>query len=260
MLPRPELRTTAFALEATIQEVIFVAGPLVVAVLAATISSSAGIVAAAIACMAGTLGFTWTPAVRARRPDRSHDRTGHRLLEALVPWGVRRVLLLGLAYGVAFGAAEVSMPAFAEAHGGRSLGGIALAAFSGGSLIGGILAGAASSSGGLNRRLQAISAAFALVLVLPLLAGSMPQMVVIMLIAGLPIAPSVAIAYNLIERAAVAGTQAEVFGWLSTAVTSGIAVGTAAGGSLIAHTGVHAALMLGICGAALGCAISFTRD
>ena len=260
MLPRPELRTTAFALEATIQEVIFVAGPLVVAVLAATISSSAGIVAAAIACMAGTLGFTFTPAVRARRPDRSHDRTGHRLLEALVPWGVRRVLLLGVAYGVAFGAAEVSMPAFAEAHGGRSLGGIALAAFSGGSLIGGILAGAASSSGGLNRRLQAISAAFALVLVLPLLAGSMPQMVVIMLIAGLPIAPSVAIAYNLIERAAVAGTQAEVFGWLSTAVTSGIAVGTAAGGSLIAHTGVHAALMLGICGAAVGCAVSFTRD
>ncbi|HEY2790069.1 MAG TPA: MFS transporter [Gaiellales bacterium] len=260
MLPRPELRTTAFALEATIQEVIFVAGPLAVAVLAAAFSSSAGIVAAAIACIAGTVGFTWTPVVRARRPDRSHDRTGHRLLEALVPWGVRRVLLLGIAYGVAFGAAEVSMPAFAEGHGGRSLGGIALAAFSGGSLIGGILAGAASSSGGLNRRLQAISAAFTLVLVLPLLAGSMPEMVVIMLIAGLPIAPSVAIAYNLIERAAVAGTQAEVFGWLSTAVTSGIAVGTAAGGSLIAHTGVHAALVLGICGAALGCAISFTRD
>jgi predicted MFS family arabinose efflux permease len=259
MLPRPELRTTAFALEATIQELIFVAGPLVVAVLAATISPSAGIAAAAIACVAGTVGFTWTPAVRARRPDARHDRSGHHLFEALTPWGVRRVLLLGIAYGVAFGAAEVSMPAFAEAHGGRSLGGIALAAFSGGSLIGGVLAGAASASGSLNRRLQAISAAFALVLVLPLLAGSMAQMTVVMLIAGLPIAPSVAIAYNLIEGAAVAGTEAEVFGWLSTAVTSGIALGTAAGGSLIAHRSVHAALALGICGAALGCAISFTR-
>ena len=79
-------------------------------------------------------------------------------------------------------------------------------------------------------------------LVPPLLAGSMTQMAVIMFVAGLPIAPSVAIAYNLIERAAVAGTQAEVFGWLSTAVTAGIAVGTAGGGSLIAHGSVHRAL------------------
>jgi MFS family permease len=261
MLPRPELRTTAFALEATIQEVIFVVGPLLVAVLAATISSSAGVVAAALACVIGTLGFIGTPAVRARRPDPGHDRSGHHVFEALVPWGVRRVLLLGAAYGIAFGAAEVSMPAFAEGHGGRSLGGIALAAFSAGSLIGGILAGAASSEeSGLNRRLQLTSAAFAAVLVLPLLAGSLPQMTVIMLIAGLPIAPSVAIAYNLIERAAVAGTQAEVFGWLSTAVTAGIALGTAGGGSLIAHGSVHRALALAIVGAALGCAISLTRE
>jgi predicted MFS family arabinose efflux permease len=262
MLPRPELRTTAFALEATIQEVIFVVGPLIVAVLAAAISASAGVVAAGFACLVGTLGFIATPAVRARRPDPGHDRSGHHVFEALVPWGVRRILLLGAAYGIAFGAAEVSMPAFAEGHGGRSLGGIALAAFSGGSLIGGILAGAAASSeaSGLNRRLQLISAAFAAVLVLPLLAGSMPQMTVIMLIAGLPIAPSVAIAYNLIERAAVAGTQAEVFGWLSTAVTGGIAIGTAGGGSLIAHGSVHRALALAIVGAALGYAISLTRE
>jgi predicted MFS family arabinose efflux permease len=260
MLPRPELRTTAFALEATIQEVIFVVGPLVVAVLAASISSGAGVVAAAIACVAGTIGFISTPPVRARHPDPGHDRSGHHLLQALVPWGVRRVLLLGLTYGVAFGAAEVSMPAFAEAHGGRSLGGICLAAFSAGSLIGGILAGAASSSGGLNRRLQLISAAFVLVLVPPLFAGSVAQMTVTMLVAGLPIAPSVAIAYNMIERAAVPGTQAEVFGWLSTAVTTGLAVGTAAGGGLIAHTSVQAALALGIAGAALGCAVSFTPE
>jgi predicted MFS family arabinose efflux permease len=260
MLPRPELRTTAYALEATIQEVIFVVGPLVVAVLAASISASAGIVAAGIACIAGAIGFTATPAVRARRPDPAHDRSDHHLLQALVPWGIRRVLVLGIAYGVAFGAAEVAMPAFAEGHGGRSLGGITLAAFSGGSLIGGVVAGAASSAGPLNRRLQIMSAAFALVLVPPLLAGSIAQMAVVMFVAGLPIAPSVAVSYNMLERAAVPGTQAEVFGWMSTSVTIGLAAGTAAGGSLIAHTGVHAALMLGIAGAAVACALSFTAE
>jgi predicted MFS family arabinose efflux permease len=257
MLPRPELRTTAFALEATIQEVIFVAGPLIVAALAATISPSAGVAAAALACLAGTAGFIATPAVRARRPDTSHDRTGQHPFEALLPWGVRRVLLVGLAYGVAFGAAEVSMPAFAEGHGGRSLGGIALAAFSGGSLVGGVLAGAASASGSLDRRLQAISAIFALVLVPPLLAGSLVQMTAVMFVAGLPIAPSVAVAYNLLERAARRGTQAEVFGWMSTAVTAGIAVGTAGGGSLIAHVSVRPALALAVVGAVVACVITF---
>jgi predicted MFS family arabinose efflux permease len=260
MLPRAELRTTAYALEATIQEVIFVVGPLIVGVLAATISASAGIIAAGVACVAGTIGFTTTPAVRARRPDPSHDRSGHHVLQALVPWGIRRLLLLGIAYGVAFGAAEVAMPAFAEAHGGRALGGITLAAFSGGSLVGGILAGAAASAGPLNRRLQVISAAFVLVLIPPLLAGSVVQMAVVMFIAGLPIAPSVAVAYNMLERAAVPGTQAEIFGWMSTAVTIGIAIGTAAGGSLIAHVGVHAALTLGIAGAAVACAITLTAE
>jgi MFS family permease len=260
MLPRPELRTTAYALEATIQEVIFVVGPLIVAALAASISASAGIVAAGVACIAGTIGFTATPAVRARRPDPAHDRSDHHLLQALVPWGIRRVLMLGIAYGVAFGAVEVAMPAFAEGHGGRSLGGITLAAFSGGSLIGGVVAGAASSAGPLNRRLQVISAAFALVLVPPLLAGSIAEMAVIMFVAGLPIAPSVAVSYNMLERAAVPGTQAEVFGWMSTSVTIGLAAGTAAGGSLIAHTGVHASLTLGIAGAAVACALSFTAE
>src|SRR6185312_7584741 len=146
----------------------FVVGPLIVAVLAATISASAGIVAAGVACVADTIGFTSTPAVRARRPDPSHDRSDHHVLQALVPWGIRRLLMLG----IAFGAAEVSMPAFAEGHGGRSLGGITLAAFSAGSLVGGILAGAAASTGPLNRRLQVISAIFVLVLIPPLLAGS----------------------------------------------------------------------------------------
>jgi MFS family permease len=259
MLPRPELRTTAFALEAVLQELLFVAGPLIVAALTTSVSSSAGVAAAGVAGTVGTLAFACTPAVRARRVDSSHDRSSHRLLEALTPWGVRRMLLYSGACGIAFGAAEVAMPAFAENHGGRSLGGIALAAFAGGSLIGGVFGGAAAAASARpDRRLQMISAAFTLALTLPLLAGSMLQMVVIMLIAGLPIAPSFAITYNLIEAAAVPGTQAEVFGWISTSITLTIAFGTAVGGSLIAHVGVHAALVLAIAGAALAMAISFS--
>jgi predicted MFS family arabinose efflux permease len=252
--------SAAFAFEATAQELLFITGPLVVGILTAAISPSAGVIAAGVVSIVGIAGFVMTGPVRDYLPEpHEHGRHGHPL-STLAPPMVRRIVAFSVGYGLAFGAVEVAMPAFAEAHGGRALGGITLAAFSGGSLVGGILAGAAASTGPLNRRLQVISAAFVLVLIPPLLAGSIVQMTVVMFIAGLPIAPSVAVAYNMLERAAVPGTQAEIFGWMSTAVTIGIAVGTAAGGSLIAHVGVHAALTLGIAGAAIACAITLTSE
>ena len=63
---------------------------------------------------------------------------------------------------------------------------------------------------------------FAVVLLLPLLAGSVWMMAVFMLIAGLPIAPSFALTYGMVQHQAGPGTQAEVFGWLSTAIVVGI--------------------------------------
>ena len=255
--PTPDLRATAFALEATLQEVIFISGPLLVAALSAFISPGAGVPAAAILGSAGATGFALTSTIRSRRPDPAHDRTGRRL-HALAPPDVRLTLAFTAAYGVVFGAAEVAMPAFAEQHGGRSLAGFALAAWSSGSLVGGILA-ASMRPPDMWARLRLVSLLFVLTLLPPLFVGSVPAMAVAMFVAGLPIAPSFALAYNLIEQAAVPGTQAEVFGWISTAVTLGIAAGTAGGGGLIAHRSVDASLALAIAGAVAARAILGVR-
>ncbi|HEU0193389.1 MAG TPA: MFS transporter [Gaiellales bacterium] len=251
--PTPGLRATAFALEATLQEVIFVSGPLIVAGLSATISPTAGVPAAAILGSAGAIGFALTSTIRSRRPDPAPEQTG-RLFRALAPADVRLTLVFTAAYGVVFGAAEVAMPAFAEQHGGRSLAGFALAAWSGGSLVGGILA-ASMRPPDMWARLRLVSLLFVLTLLPPLAVGSVPAMAAAMFVAGLPIAPSFALAYNLIERASVPGTQAEVFGWISTSITLGIAAGTAGGGGLIAHRGVDASLALAIAGAVAARAI-----
>jgi len=111
--PTPDLRATAFALEATLQEVIFVSGPLLVAALSASISPGAGVPAAAILGSAGATGFALTSTIRSRRPDPALDRS-HRQLHALAPADVRLTLVFTAFYGVVFGAAEVAMPAFAE--------------------------------------------------------------------------------------------------------------------------------------------------
>lgn len=254
LIPREELHT-AFALEATLQEIIFVSGPLIIGALTALVSASAGIMVTAVLSAAGVIMLARTSQIRSVHAQPRHDGRRSHLLAAAAPPGVRRILTFSAGLGIAFGAVEVAMPAFAESHGGRSLGALALAAWSGGSLVGGLLA-ASRPAPDLPKRLRQTSAAFVAVLFLPLLAHSMAVMTIVMFIAGLPIAPSFAVTYGLVERSALPNTQAEVFGWISTAITMGVALGTAGGGTLISHSGSTASIALGICGAAIAFGIA----
>ena len=60
---------------------------------------------------------------------------------------------------------------------------------------------------------------------------------VLLVIAGIPIAPAFASSYGLVDRLAVPGTTTEAFSWLSTAIVTGISLGTAVGGVVIEHGG-----------------------
>jgi len=152
----------------------------------------------------------------------------------------------------------VSMPAFAELHGTRAQGGLALACFSAGSLVGGLVTGLRH---GIDSKRQLL--VFAVVLpvgfAFPLLAGSLPLMCALVFLAGLPIAPLVTGAYGLVERIAPVGTHAETFAWFGTAVTVGIASGTAVGGWLIDDRGVRAAILLGVIATGLAALIVNAR-
>jgi MFS family permease len=244
----PELRSTIFALEASLQEVFFVGGPLLVALLAA-LTPSAALVGAAVTTCVGTLALVRVDPVRAGEP---HDVDGRTWVGALAAPGVRTFVTLAVFMGLAFGAVEVSMPAFAELHASRSQGGLALACFAAGSLLGGLITGLRHGADS-RRQLLTFAAILPPGLALPLLAGSLPAMCGLVFLAGLPIAPLVTGAYGLVEQIAPAGTQAETFAWFGTAVTAGIAAGTAVGGWLIDDRGVRASIVLGV--AAAGVAV-----
>lgn len=101
-----ELRSTAYALDAALQEVFFVLGPLLVAVLALAAPVLA-LVGAALAAAAGTIGFVRVPSVAvADAVERGHDRR----LGALGFGGMRTIVLLAVAWGMAFGIVEVATP------------------------------------------------------------------------------------------------------------------------------------------------------
>jgi hypothetical protein len=78
-----------------------------------------------------------------------------------------------------------------------------------------------------------------------------------MLLAGMPIAPAFAASYGLVGALAVPGTTTEAFGWLTTAVVAGLALGTSGGSAAIEPLGITGALALAAPCAALAAAVAF---
>ena len=249
-----ELRTTAYALEAALQEVFFVGGPLLAAALAA-IEPTAAVAGAGLACLVGATATSRLQPVRATPPSRTG---GAGLLGALGSPGIRTAVLYALTAGVAFGSVELAMPAFAEERGARELGGIAIACFAGGSLVGGLLAGMRPSRSHV-RRLLVGAVALSVALLGLQLAVSLPTLCLLAFVAGLPIAPTVAALYTLIDASARTGTAAEAFAWFGTAVSLGIATGTALAGVVVEERGVEWAFGFGAAVAFGGALLAWAR-
>ena len=243
-----ELRAAAYALEASLQEVTFIVGPLLVALLTTAFSPVVALGVAAAAGGVGTMLIALSEPVRAWRPEEGHAAS---FLGALQSRGVLTIIGLSACLGLGFGGTEVGFPAFAEGHGGAELGSIPLSLFAGGSLVGGLVAGARVTMTPL-RLLRVSAVVLAVGLALPLLGWSLPSMAVLAFLAGLAIAPVVMSAYGLVDAVAARGTAAEAFSWVTTAVFAGFSVGMALGGTLIDAYGAKASFVLGTVAASLG--------
>lgn len=237
LVPSQELRATAYGIEAIIQEVAFIAGPPLVAVLAAASSPRSAIFVVAVLGGGGAAAFT----VVATRTTAAFVPSRARALDSL---GARVVLLLSLLLGGAFGAEEVSMPAFAEAHGARAAAGALLAALALGSLLGGVIFATGTTAANVVRRLERGLLLCGLAVAPLFAARSLVEMGVLMALAGLPIAPTFAAQYVLLDAVATPGAATETFAWNTTAIFAGAALGNALGGVLIAASSYRASLGL----------------
>jgi predicted MFS family arabinose efflux permease len=246
--------STAYALDAALQELIWTGGPLLVAVLAAfdPVAAVAGV--AAIAGI-GTFAFSSIPPVREAQP--AEERHSSRL-GALSAIGVRTITFLSVFLGLGFGALEIAVPAFADIQGNRALAGVGLAGFALGSLVGGLLAGLRPLHDE-RRRIVVGTFTLAALMALPLASTSMLTMTLLLFLAGLPIAPVVAGIYSLLGRIAAAGSTAEAFSWFTTAIAIGIAGGSLAGGMLIDSRGWRSSVLLAIACVAVGGGLALAR-
>jgi MFS family permease len=253
---RPDLIQSAYALDSVLIELIFILGPLLTGLLTALLAPQVALIVSASSVIAGTLLFTALPPSRAWRPEReaSPGRLG-----ALSSPGVRSMVLISLPAGIGVGICEVAIPAFSDAIGSKELAGVLLAVWSAGSAAGGLVYGSLPRRPALDRVHQGVAVGLALALLPMAAASSFAVMLLLVIPAGMFIAPLLATRNELIGRVAPAGARTEAYTWPVTAFVGGISIGSALAGLLVEGPGWRVAFVTASACAGVGAVVVFVR-
>ncbi|MBV8945198.1 MAG: MFS transporter [Solirubrobacterales bacterium] len=234
-------RETAYSLDAVTQEVIWITGPLVVALLIAVASPGLAVALLGAFCLTGATLFLRSRLLRSSEaaPTAAGERTS-----ALASPELRALLGPIALTGTGLGAIEVGLPALALHSGSRPASGLLLALWSLGSMGGGLWYGSRTWRSSLTRRYRTLLV-LAVLSTLPLVAArSIGAGLVCSLLAGVTIAPVFTCQYALVGRSVRAGSETEAFTWVSAALIGGLAAGSAIGGAVIAPAGVSAPFVI----------------
>ncbi len=264
-----EMRSALYAFDATMQEVTFMVGPTLVAL----ISSLSGPPAALLTCagigLGGTIALTLHPAIstpRASEPAESElveigasplagkagteagagvpagDIPARRRFQLAGTPGLMMLVLVILLFLGAIVIVEVTVVAFAGHHHRSTDAGLLLAVWSSGSMAGGLTFGARVAHAGaraLAALLLTAAAGFACLAV----ASGVAVLFPLMFLAGVSIAPGFSCIYGLVGASAPAGGVVEAFSWVSSGIQMGAAGGAALGGVLVDTLGTRSTFL-----------------
>ena len=244
---------TAYSLESTIDEVIFIIGPVLTTVLATQVNRLAGLIAVLAFAVTGTLALM---AQRSTQPP--HSGAGRSHGEAAIRGGGVRVLMIVFtALGCLFGAMEITVVGFATERGERPYAGLVLAVYALGSCLAGIGYGAVHLRSPLHRRFLVGVACMSVGIVgLPFI-GSLPGLALMFFVAGFAISPTLISGFALMESLVRPGQLTEGLTWLSTGILLGVTLGTALAGRLIDEVGASRAFSLPVVSGAVAAVAAY---
>ncbi|MGZ2361689.1 MFS transporter [Streptomyces sp. 372A] len=232
LLPDDAHTRTAYTLDSSTQQIVYVTGPALAIAMATWLSPAAALALAAAVTVTGSLAFATTPPARTwRAAPRRRERLG-----VLRPPAMRPLLLSLVFLGATVGALDVAGIAVAERQNASWLAGVLPAAFSAAGLLGGALFARHQPTTTLRpRHLMLLGASYAACW-LPLLAPlPAPAILVLALLPGALFVPVLTVASLTVTALAPPGTSTEAVGWMSSAIRLGLAGGTALAGPFSGH-------------------------
>jgi len=225
----------AYGFETATTEVVFIVGPILVTLLATSVTPLAGLVAALVFAVAGALCLA---VQRSTQPVTANQRGG-RTAAALRQSALRTLCVAQFGLGGVFGSVEIVTAAFATAHHARGLTGLLLGLWGLSSALAGLVYGAIAVRTGLHRRLIIAVALFTCGFVPLLFASGMAELTVLLLVAGLAMAPATITIFEVIQRVVPASALTEAVSWAGSGVVLGMTAGSLLGGWGAENLGIH---------------------
>ena len=251
---RAEL-STAYSLESTLDEVIFVLGPLIATVIATQVQPLLVLYLAAALVLGGAL---WLAAQTASEPPAQHvDAVPRR--SAILERGMPLLTLFAAAMGVIFSSAEVTIVAFCGQHGHRGLSGAVLACLALGSAASGFVYGARHWRADLLDRFRLQALIFGVLPLVFLLAVDVGVLAACAFVVGAGIAPTLTTAFGLVERIVPGASLTEGLAWLITGLSAGYGAGAALVGRIADAEGARTAFLVTIGAGVLMAALALAQ-
>jgi len=259
LLPDRERLTAFYGVDASVQELIFIVGPLLVAATAA-VDPAWSVLATGTAGLLGNALVAAHPEVR--RAPATGTRAGSRLALART---IRAPLYVAAGLVGALGAIDVAVPAAGLEQGSRTAGPLLLAVWAAGSLVGGLLLAGARSDRPWRVRLGLLSASAGVSAAgAAAAATTLPLLGVALFLNGMSLAPALALIYERVGTTVPEARRTEAFGLVVSVLIATGATTTALAGALADATSarmafVAAALGLLVLGAALALPVAQRR-
>ncbi|WP_332643337.1 MFS transporter [Aeromicrobium sp.] len=244
---------TAFSIEAILDEVVFLVGPVVVTFLTIQVSDFSGL---AVAAVAATLGSWALAAQRATAPPASEHTSTTR---APLSWSLLgRVVFASVGLGVLFGSAEVIIVAFATEEGQRGASGVVLAIWAAGSLLAGVVVGALPRTRDPLKRWRTSLLALSLLFLPLIFVSGIVWLSVGMFLAGFMISPTLIASTSLVELHVAPSRLTEALTWATTGLMVGVAPGAAIAGWVVDNHNASTAFVVPLVAGLAGSIVAFT--